>query len=432
MAYKNSILLVEMTLLITCVASFNNIQSVHSAPSDSFTVPCRIDTYGQAWEGYLAFGLFRNFNSTNSSATASYLVVMGTNGELLYSRKSPGWTYNGAVKYMGNDTLMYPQAGTHFWNLKTNVTTDFPNVYGHHDMEYNPVTNTFLTLRAYQRDINGTKVTFDKVVELNDKGEILWTWDTYDYTNLSEACPFCYPGKINGETVLDFTHSNSLQWDYTENIVYLNVRNLNTFYKINKTTGELIWSCGEHGDFTLLDANGKKVPSLWYHSHAVKEVEPNVFIMFDNDYHNITHPFSGNSRILEVTLNEQNMTAWVSWSWAVPREYWSPYWGKADRLPNGDRIGTFGTETHSKYENIFPNSTGAVLLEVNPKGEVVRTYTFPFGWGIYRIEEIGSDWNIIPEFPLDAREVVLAAGLAVSTLAGKIKISRRKFPTLPN
>jgi hypothetical protein len=30
------------------------------------------------------------------------------------------------------------------------------------------------------------------------------------------------------------------------------------------------------------------------------------------------------------------------------------------------------------------NSTGAVLVEVNPKGEIVRTYTFPEGWGIYR------------------------------------------------
>jgi hypothetical protein len=25
---------------------------------------------------------------------------------------------------------------------------------------------------------------------------------------------------------------------------------------------------------------------------------------------------------------------------------------------------------------------------VNPKGELVRSYTFPYGWGIYRVEEI--------------------------------------------
>jgi hypothetical protein len=80
----------------------------------------------------------------------------------------------------------------------------------------------------------------------------------------------------------------------------MNMRNLNTFCKINKTTGQLIWSCGEHGDFTLLNAGGKKVESLWYHSHAVMEVKPNVFLMFDNDFHNQTSLSSHNSRILEV------------------------------------------------------------------------------------------------------------------------------------
>jgi len=36
----------------------------------------------------------------------------------------------------------------------------------------------------------------------------------------------------------------------------------------------------------------------------------------------------------------------------------------------------------------LPDSTGAVIVEVNQTGQVVRTYTFPYGWGIYRVEEI--------------------------------------------
>jgi hypothetical protein len=53
-------------------------------------------------------------------------------------------------------------------------------------------------------------------------------------------------------------------------------------------------------------------------------------------------------------------------------------------LPNGDIIGAFGSQSH-----YVPNSLGAEVVEVNPKGEVVRTYTFPYGWGIYRVTEIG-------------------------------------------
>lgn len=101
----------------------------------------------------------------------------------------------------------------------------------------------------------------------------------------------------------------------------MNMRHLNTFCKINLTSNQTVWCLGEHGNFTFLDANGKQVPSLWYHAHDVHEVRPNVFLMFDNEYHNTTMPCpdtyegaTAYSRIIEVTIDEQNKTAWVSWS----------------------------------------------------------------------------------------------------------------------
>jgi hypothetical protein len=183
---------------------------------------------------------------------------------------------------------------------------------------------------------------------------------------------------VNGTTVMDFSHCNAIQWDYDNNVVYLNSRCLNAFYKINMTTGDIIWTCGLNGNFTLLDANGNKVTSLWYHSRALQQIKPDVFTMFDKDYDNLTNPSDAHSRLLEVTLDEQNMIARESWSWEAPQEYWSYFWGEADTLPNEDRIGTFGTYV-KPYSNL-----GAVLVEVNQTGQVVRTWTFPSGWGIYR------------------------------------------------
>jgi hypothetical protein len=86
-------------------------------------------------------------------------------------------------------------------------------------------------------------------------------------------------------------------WDYKQNIIYLNIRNLNTFCAINKTSGELIWSCGEHGNFKLLNTEGQIVKSLWYHSHALKQASNGVFEMFDNEFHNQTNPQNANSRL---------------------------------------------------------------------------------------------------------------------------------------
>ena len=374
-------------------------QSV-SPHGDAFAVPVKIDTAGNAWDGYLAFGLWQ-FNST-LAPVHSYLVVMTTSGQLLYLRKSNDFppTY-WPVKYVAPYTLMYmgePNSlATHFWNLKTNKTVDFMNVWGHHDIIYNPNTRTFLTLRDYIRVIDGRNVLMDNITELNIAGEVLWSWDTYanGHFSLSDECK-CNDttggssGYLPGPTLIDLTHSNSLQWDFNTNIVYLNMRAQDTFCKINKTTSQEIWCLGKHGNFTLYNLNGEKVSSLWYHSHDVQEVQPDVFTMFDNDYYNETLPcpktFNGtglHSRMLEITVNEQNMTAQENWVWTAPSAYWTPYWGSVNILPNGDILGAFGSNSH-----YVPNSTGGELVEVNPSGNVVRTYTFPYGWGAYRAEPI--------------------------------------------
>jgi hypothetical protein len=401
------LILLEATTLIVCLILSSQVSIVYPENTDNFTVPCTINTFGNAWEGELAFGLFQT-NATNGP-TGSYLVVMSTNGTLEYLRYSTDQSYE-VVKNIAPDTLMFdgepvlggasdaPILATHFWNYVTNTTEDFPGVVSHHDVDYDPINNTFLTLQDYVRNVNGINYLYDKIVELNATGYVLWSWDTYDHIPLSEAEPVETTAVINNQTVVDFTHANAIDWDYNDSIIYLNLRHTNTFYKIDQNTGNIIWACGQFGNFTLLNATGEKVSSLWYHSHATYQVAPDVFIMFDNDYHNETNADDCHSRMIEVTLNEQNMTAWVSWSWEAPTQYWTPYWGKVDRLPNGDRIGVFGTTTH-KFSNNQPwnfNDTGAVIVEVNQTGTVVRIYTFPTGWGIYRIDEITNQSQSSP------------------------------------
>jgi len=383
------------------IAVTTDVSTDSTTPSsDTFVVPARIVTSGDAWNGYLAFGLWQ-YNSTDLSPLHAYLVVMTTNGRLLYLRRSNGLPSYWPVKYISQDTLMFMgepnSSATHFWNMRTNKTLDFMNVWGHHDIEYNPITRTFLTLRDYIRIINGRNVLMDKIVELSATGDVLWSWDTYTDGNfsLNDECPCndtagSSSGYLPGPTLIDLTHSNSLQWEFDKNIIYLNMRAQNTFCKIDKTTSQTIWCLGEHGNFTLYDANGKRVSSLWYHAHDVREVKPDVFLMFDNDYHNTTMPcqqeFNGtglHSRMLEIGVNEQTMTAYELWSWSAPSAFWTPYWGSVNQLPNGDMIGAFGANSH-----YVPNSGGAKLVEVNMKGDVVRSYTFPYGWGIYRLEPI--------------------------------------------
>ncbi len=385
------------TALCLVLSSF--LPLTHSQTGSSFTLPCTINTTGSAWDGELAFDL--------SGSTGSYLVVMDTNGTVLNFRESAGTDGYNAAYFIAPDTLMFqgePETSvpntvwgtyaTHLWNLTSDTTVDFPNVLGEHDIQYDPINNTFLTLQDYVRQVGTNLILYDRIVQLDPNGNVLWSWDTYGNIPLSEASPYNETATtVDGQTVEDFTHANSLDWDYNNSIIYLNLRNTNTFYAINQTTGNIIWACGEFGNFTLVGANGLP-PSLWYGCHDVKEVAPDVFTMFNNDYANTTNPDDCQSSMLEVTLNETSMTAYVDWSWEAPTQYWNEYGGATLILPNGDFIADFGDPTHQFQQNSenggdlswdFAN-TGAVFVEVNPAGQIVRTWTFPVGYYVYRIE----------------------------------------------
>ena len=284
------ILAAALTAVLT-VSAFT-IFAVNSAPPPSFTVPCQITTYGNAWTGDLTYGLYQ-FDPSNSNLTvASYLIIMDTEANLVRLREWPGSSYFGSVNYINPDLMLFQGEGgssVNLWNLTTNAVTRYSNITGHHDAEYDPVNNTFLMLNNYVREVNGNKYLFDKIVQFNSTGSIIWTWDTYDHIPLSQQNIYNLTTTVNGETVIDFTHANTLDWHYNESIIYLNCRHTNTFYKINQTTGELIWSCGEFGNFTLLNAEGNAVKAIWFGCHDLREIEPNVFAMFNNDFGNITN-----------------------------------------------------------------------------------------------------------------------------------------------
>jgi hypothetical protein len=364
-----------------------------------------VQTYDSnaAWNGNITFGLIR-YNENFTQPLNSTLIIMDTNGTIYYTRQSQGgnyWTAKNLDPYVlmfqgepsqliGND----PVSATHFWNFSQNTTVNYPNVLSHHDIQYNPVNNTFLTLQPELKTVKNETVLYDKIEILSSTGQVLWTWDTYDYIPLTEAGPYNVTVTVNSTSIYDFTHANAIGWDYNQGIIYLNLRHTNTFYKINQTDGKIIWACGEYGNFTLLTQKGTQTKSLWYHSHDLKQVAPNEFMMFDNDYTNETNLHNCRSRMLKISLNETSMTAQETWSWEGPKSWYSPYLGSVDILPNGNVMGCFGTPTHQFPENKpwdFDN-TGAIIAEVTPQGQLVRTITFPVGLQIYRVQLI-HNWS---------------------------------------
>src|SRR5208283_1123825 len=202
---RNSVVLLQIVLIVTftLVTSYTGppVTAIQSAKQlvEPFKVPVKIETYGNAWDGYLVFGFWDfPYGATNFSLTPySYLVVMTTKGQLVNLRTAsginsgasiPGFAGNSnptyaPVKYIGQDTLM---------------------------------------LESYVRQIDGRNVLMDTIIEQDKMGNTLWTWDTYagGHFNLKDECLCNATTVVNGQTVIDLTHANSLQWNFQTNMIY--------------------------------------------------------------------------------------------------------------------------------------------------------------------------------------------------------------------
>ena len=400
-SYQCTLVLIVILLLTPCMTLFGIafhlpvLTNFHESDHPLITPRKNIEfssistnTYSinEAFNGYNLI-LFEQENRENSSDKVAFLLVVDMDGNVIREKEIIRGNYLLADYSLEliNSTTILLRIGSDltFWNFDTDLTQTLFPLGGnhHHDYEYNPFTDTILTLKkVYTTYPNGSKYRFDEIVEYNTLGESIWSLDIRTFIPVTHWCPY---HDMLGRTA-DVTHANSLFWDVDTDIIFLNLRNTNTFYKIDHKTGEVLWGLGEHGNFSLFDISGQQKSNLFFHAHSIEKVDENTFILFDNDFHNQQNRLSQQSRILEIKIDEDTMTANESWIWNAPRDYYCSYWGDADRLPNGNRLGTFGTKSH-------PNTNiGARAAEVNDEGALVWDLRFlnndEFIYGIYRMD----------------------------------------------
>lgn len=342
----------------------------------------------EVFDGYNLI-LFERENRENKSDKTALLFISDMNGNVIKQKEITNGNYllaDHSVELINSTTvLLRIGSDLTLWNFDTDFSqTLFPlGRQHHHDIEYNPFTNTILTLKKVYTDYpNGSKYRYDEIIEYNLKGESVWSLDLRTFIPPTHWCPY---RDMLGNTA-DVTHANSIFWDVETDIIFLNLRNTNTFYKIDHKTSVVLWGLGEHGNFSLFNIFGQKKANLFFHAHSIEKIDNNTFILFDNDFHNQENQMSKQSRLLEIKINEETMTANESWFWNAPKVYYCSYWGDADRLPNGNRLGTFGTKTHPE------TNIGARAVEVNHEGEIVWELYFmndnEFTYGIYRMDRL--------------------------------------------
>ncbi len=404
------IILISLSSL-PVTGTISNIKKIPTSPNplpinENAKIADTNDSYfsvtrtGNEFEGYNLFVLGKKSDIHNNT-----LIITDMDGNIIKERWiGELFTYDSMAKFINPNTILVgTDVGPAFWNL-ANDSFEQIAFKGHHEYEYNPLANTVFTFNRTLEYFNDIPYLYDIIYEGDSDGHVIWSLNTSTFIPPEWWCPF-YDIELGQP---DVTHSNSIFFDVDDDIIYYNSRNTNTFFKIDHSSGEILWGLGEHGNFTLFDKNGLQKESLFYHAHSVERVDENTFIIFDNDLHNQEDADSHNSRILEITIDEDTMTAYESWSWTAPPEYYSPGWGDADRLPNGDRLGTFG------YGHTTSVGITAGIIEVDTYGNVVWKLDFLQAsdgtYGTYRSERFTMTPTInSPKdmFALSGTEVVI-------------------------
>jgi hypothetical protein len=211
-----------------------------------------------------------------------------------------------------------------------------------HDFVEHP-DGTLAAIAFEDRDVDGTRVRGNKLVEVDEDGneETVWTsWDCFD--------PASAPGD---DPEQGWTFANALDYDPVEDVYYVGMRNFSSIAKVNRKTKACEWVLGLYGaTFTFAQGSAR-----FLHEHQF-DVHGNRLLVMDND------GASGDvSRVLEYELDSSTMIATEVWSYVAEPSVYTFVLGETTRLPDG---GTFvNWSTAGQMERLDPE--GAPTWKLN-------------------------------------------------------------------
>ena len=104
----------------------------------------------------------------------------------------------------------------------------------HHDFVFLP-NGYLIVLAATQRDISGTTVTGDAIIDLDENHQPVWLWNEFDHLDVNRQ-PMAFP---------DWTHTNAIIYSADDGNLIISIRHQNWLVKVDYANGaEPETSCG--------------------------------------------------------------------------------------------------------------------------------------------------------------------------------------------
>ena len=258
----------------------------------------------------------------------------------------------------------------------------------HHEARRLPDGNiaTLATVEQILTNVQGpgpVDVIGDMIIILDQNFRVLWTWDAFDYLDvtrkaiLGETCSnsgacMSHFLAVDGN---DWTHANAVQQTPDGNLL-LSLRHQDWVVKLDyengRGDGHILWHLGNAGDFTIQSDD----PNPWFsHQHDANFLADNVTLeLFDNGNTRKAADPNANSRGQVLVVDEENRTVrlLLNQNLAV----YSAAVGSAQRLTNGDYHFDAGFIGRSAI-SFELTRTGSIKRAIQAGAPEYRTFRLP-------------------------------------------------------
>ncbi len=212
------------------------------------------------------------------------------------------------------------------------------------------------------------------IEEVTPTNEVVWSWNLFDHLQ---------PDPLTANQ--DWCHANSVAIDEEKDLLYLSCRWLGVIKAHRHGDQSIVWTLGEGldgGSFSF-----DPIESGFADEHDPEFHDDGTVLIYDNGGFTL-FPTDHRSRVLEFTLDETNLVATLTWSFPGDfsvepwyRDGWyTPFWGDADRLANGNVLVTAGMRNQS--------ASGRVFEVDRDDGQIAWEIVFDPNVGCYQSERI--------------------------------------------
>ncbi len=292
---------------------------------------------------------------------------------------------NGDFKYFPNDSVLTftrSQIGDAWYfimDLDLNIIDSITNVNGTtgDGHEFLILSNgnyligaadtTIMDLSAYT--FNGTQGSTTTTVksyvlqEFDSNHNLVFEWNSIDHIFPTETYDI-YGYNVNG---FDYAHGNAIEEDVDGNIL-VSFRHLNSVYKIDHSTGNVIWRLGgESSDFTFTNDIG------FSGQHHCRLLPNGNITLFDNAN---SAPPPKKSRGVEYALDTINWTATRTWEYIHTPSFFARAMGNHQHTITDDHLINYGWNYRPNPSFVHTNNSGDLISEVYYKDSVVNYRSF--------------------------------------------------------